>query len=802
MSFGRLSKEELEKRLAVLLAAPAGELDEREHLLYELQLHQLELEVQNRELIEARSALELSRNSYADLYDLAPVPYFTFDRYGVVLNVNLAGALLVGLDRALVIGAPFLALVRSEDESVFRCHLQRSLSGERQVPSEFGFTTDRTGLVHVQMSSAPVLDAAGTRVGVRVAFSDVTARKRIEADRRASFKTEQRLREVFEGLNRAGVVVAEALTLLGDKGPQALLQVIVDQARVLVRADFGAISVGGLANGTRSDGWVVSGVSGQPAGGAGARARTNPLFSAEALKASSAPPSDTLAGVPGAPPSETGFLAVPIRFGTTVLGQMYLSNAIDRRGFSDIDARGLERLAEHVGVILELARLHAIESRDRERLAMLARASDLLASTLDLDAVHGELARIAVPWLSDFCCVMLPRDARLHCVTAAHDGTALKFELAPLEPEPAHAVVKSLATAWYTQRPVLHSQISAEQVAAKLWSKLCPGRVPSSVLVVPMLSLGVTTGLVCFVQTSAKRVMEERDIPIAEELAVRCCLAVENARLFRARQDAVIARDQQLVTATDALAARDGVLRIVAHDLRSPLAGIRLLGSSLLRQVPEAQRTQQHPMALLGRTVARMDRLIQDLLDVARLDGGALPLEPGLLDVSAVVSEALDGNALRASQSGIRMTLDVQCSYARLYADRARLLQALDNLVGNALKFTPSDGLIQVGALDGAGTSPEVVFFVRDNGAGIAPEHRSRLFERFWKAAPNDARGAGLGLSIVKGIVDAHGGRVWVESALGEGSTFYFAIPVLAEALAAPPSVQPSGLTPRACARF
>jgi signal transduction histidine kinase len=440
-------------------------------------------------------------------------------------------------------------------------------------------------------------------------------------------------------------------------------------------------------------------------------------------------------------------------------------------------------LAEHVGVILELARLHEVEARDRERLGMLGRASDLLASTLDHDTVHGELARMAVPWFSEFCVVMLPDGAGLRCITAAHDGTALRFGLPDLGPESVGptAGLALLATAWRSQRAVLLGQVSVEAGSAPLWDKLCPGRRARSLLVVPMVSLGVTTGLVCFVQASLKRRMEERDIPIAEELAMRCVLAVENARLFREAQDAVTARDIQLGNAQDALAGRDGVLRIVAHDLRSPLAGIRLLGSSLLQQVPEEQRSPKHPMALLSRTVDRMDRLIQDLLDVARLDGGVLPLEHGMCDVGFLLAEAVEANALRASQSSIRIVSELKCSRERLYADRARLLQALDNLIGNALKFTPAGGLIVVGVKDGPERVPDLVFFVRDDGEGIAPEHKERLFERFWKATPNDVRGAGLGLSIVKGIVAAHGGRVCFDSALGEGSTFYFSIPVIEE---------------------
>jgi signal transduction histidine kinase len=176
---------------------------------------------------------------------------------------------------------------------------------------------------------------------------------------------------------------------------------------------------------------------------------------------------------------------------------------------------------------------------------------------------------------------------------------------------------------------------------------------------------------------------------------------------------------------------------------------------------------------VIARSVTRMNRLIQDLLDVARMEGGRLSIERVPVSAHAVIADAAQAQATLAASASLDLRLDAPKELPDVLADRQRILQVFENLVGNAIKFTGPGGLITVGAEPANG---QVLFWVADTGAGIAADQLPHVFERLWqgKAA---GQGAGLGLPIVRGIVEAHGGRVWVESTAGEGSTFFFTIP-------------------------
>jgi signal transduction histidine kinase len=220
--------------------------------------------------------------------------------------------------------------------------------------------------------------------------------------------------------------------------------------------------------------------------------------------------------------------------------------------------------------------------------------------------------------------------------------------------------------------------------------------------------------------------------------------------------------------------AREQVLGVVAHDLRNPLS---LLGmtTQLLAEPDLTPERRQTTLAISTRAVQRMNRLIGDLLDIVRLESGHLSLNLGRSDVNHLLTETIEAFEARASEQGISLVVTPAPSGTVVQADEERMLQLIDNLVGNALKFTPSGGRVSIAGYVDDG---ELRIAVADTGPGIAEEQRSRLFDRFWQARGNDRRGLGLGLAIAKGIAEAHGGRLWVDSTVGEGSTFQFAIPL------------------------
>ena len=156
------------------------------------------------------------------------------------------------------------------------------------------------------------------------------------------------------------------------------------------------------------------------------------------------------------------------------------------------------------------------------------------------------------------------------------------------------------------------------------------------------------------------------------------------------------------------------------------------------------------------------------------IEAGQLTIENVRLVGAQIVSDAADGHRELVSSVSIELRLDMAQEVPEICADRERLLQVFDNLIGNAVKFTAPGGCITLGA---ALRDTDVLFWVGDSGSGIPIEDQAHVFDRFWQARRTKRTGAGLGLTIVKGIVEAHGGRVWVESTPGRGSTFFFTIP-------------------------
>jgi signal transduction histidine kinase len=225
-----------------------------------------------------------------------------------------------------------------------------------------------------------------------------------------------------------------------------------------------------------------------------------------------------------------------------------------------------------------------------------------------------------------------------------------------------------------------------------------------------------------------------------------------------------------------ALAYRDDFLGMVSHDLNNLLGGIVLSASVLARQATRSDQgphvTQETTRILLY--ASRMKRLVGDLTDVTSLANGKLAVTIAPQEAHALTTEALASFRAVAAAKQISLGSYVPEGLLPVNCDRGRILQVLTNLMGNAVKFTPENGQVSAHAARDGG---DVRFSVKDNGPGIEAHLLEAVFERFWQAGKDDRRGLGLGLYIAKSIVDAHGGRIWVESRFGAGSTFHFTIP-------------------------
>ena len=252
------------------------------------------------------------------------------------------------------------------------------------------------------------------------------------------------------------------------------------------------------------------------------------------------------------------------------------------------------------------------------------------------------------------------------------------------------------------------------------------------------------------------------------------------------RVDAAAAHPQALVVPADsALAleqpplqnperstrARDEVLTVVAHDLRSPIHTI-IAAASLLGLTFDDDRSR-HQIAIIQRTARSMERLTAQLLDVARIEAGVLEVRNDPIDLPPLIAEALEEFEGPARARRIAIRCEIGNDIPQVAGDHDRLIQVLSNLLGNAMKFT-YDGqgiVLRVARLGGM-----LQISVEDSGVGIAREDLPHIFTRFWQANRMSRAGAGLGLAICKSIVEAHGGRIWVASVVGRGTTMYFTL--------------------------
>lgn len=243
--------------------------------------------------------------------------------------------------------------------------------------------------------------------------------------------------------------------------------------------------------------------------------------------------------------------------------------------------------------------------------------------------------------------------------------------------------------------------------------------------------------------------------------------------LLRSRSLSLALR-QRAEEAEQAARTRDEVLALVAHDLRNPLNVVLTSGELLLETGDGLEPRARDRLKMIQRAVSQMDRLIQDLLEVSGMEAGNISIETSEQPVDRLLHSACRTMEHVAREKQIELLCEHESALPPVLVDRDRFDQVLGNLIGNAVRFTPQEGQVRVGAeRDGE----RVRFSVSDTGVGIDPADLPHVFDRFWQAKRSREGGAGLGLAIARGIVAAHGGEMWVESEQGSGSTFFFTLP-------------------------
>ncbi len=410
--------------------------------------------------------------------------------------------------------------------------------------------------------------------------------------------------------------------------------------------------------------------------------------------------------------------------------------------------------------------------RNEDRQKLLATAGWVLAASLDVESTMATIAELPVPLLGDWSLLeLLTPDGYSRRAAATHMDPRRHDESSGLVSRVSEVLDVHLppASAGRVAHETEAQRITdvASWLSANFHEKAARERAESlgasAVLIVPLRAGGRAIGALHLVRTRPGASHNMEEVHVADQFAGLAALALENARLYQESRRAV--------------RERDDMLAIVSHDLRNPVNAIVMLTGAVLSREPGDERplmVREDIEAIRG-AARQADGLIQDLQDVSRIANARLRVERRPVLLTDLVKESADIFEPVMEDAVLRFVRRIEDDLPPVHADAHRLQQVLSNLLGNAVRFTPHGGEI---VLTAEHRDDGVRISVRDSGPGVPAEDVPRLFERYWQAPRLLRAGSGLGLFIAKGIVEAHGGKIGVNSSLGKGSEFWFTVPL------------------------
>lgn len=425
----------------------------------------------------------------------------------------------------------------------------------------------------------------------------------------------------------------------------------------------------------------------------------------------------------------------------------------------------------------QLVHEQAIRSQaelEQQRFAFLASASATLATSLDYETTLQSIAQLAVPYLAEYCIIdLIEPQGEIRRVALAHrdaDKQTLVQQLGSYPPQVSGA--EGVSRVLQAGEPQLIGDVSPallEQIAQdERHLALLQALRPCSLMIMPLTVRTTIIGAFTLATAESGRRYGHDDLALAQEIAGRAALAIDNARLYHEAQEAVRVRDQ--------------FLSIAAHELRTPLTALlgnaQLLERRATRDTNIGERNQNLARVVSGQA-NRLNKMIVTLLDITRLERNQLQLEYETLDLAALLHRLVD--EMQASLRTHTMRVSVVVEPVMLDGDALRLEQVFQNLIHNAIKYSPAGGSIHI---DLTLSNDSVCVSVRDQGIGIPASSLPHLFQRFYRAANVDNHsisGMGIGLYVVKEIVGLHGGTVTATSIENHGSTFTVTLPLAAE---------------------
>lgn len=415
-------------------------------------------------------------------------------------------------------------------------------------------------------------------------------------------------------------------------------------------------------------------------------------------------------------------------------------------------------LDRHRAWQLEMAARAAAEAGER-RMRFLADAARLLAASFDYRSAWESVARLAVPDIADYCFVDVLEEQSIRRIAVVSPDLTGNVAQEQVERMLASTVSQVLKT----REAIVHPATSSSPAIVTGDIAAASNLTIQSYMCVPLRVNDHCLGTLTLASVSSAHLYTSNDLILLEDLARRAVVSFENAQLY--------------LDALQAVRSRDDVVNAVSHDLRGPLAIVLgFVNMFLAKKPPEPSLIcDRKQVEAVQRSANQMNILIEDLLDTASIEAKHLSVQKEACAVVPLVDEAIELPRTLATNKQVQLRSEIPSDLPSIVVDRHRILQVFANLIGNAIKFTPSGGTITVRAEP---LEFDIQFCVEDTGSGILEDEMAHLFDRFWQAKKTARLGTGLGLFIVKGIVEGHGGRVWVESKLGLGSKFFFTLPV------------------------
>ena len=447
---------------------------------------------------------------------------------------------------------------------------------------------------------------------------------------------------------------------------------------------------------------------------------------------------------------------------------------------------------ERTRLIHEQAARVEAEAR-QERLAFLADASNVLAGSLEYRETFENLAKLIVPRLADFCLIYAAEGEALRQAAVAHRNFEDPSDLGRL----ARVFPLSDAAKNSSKRVVQSGQSQllcdmSDESLQRLFERaedreLVRSLAAAAFIAVPIRARDRVLGAITMINTTTDRPCGPDELSLVEELAQRAGLALDNASLYKAAQEA-------RTEAERANLAKDQFLAMLSHELRTPLTPV--LTSVLALETESLPDDIRGSLQMIRRNVELEARLIDDLLDLTRISKGKVQLSLEIVDAHTLLRNALEICQEEISQKHLVLHVDLAAQKFRLKADPARLQQIFWNLIKNAVKFTPEGGRLGVRTNDDSGDKIRVE--ISDNGLGIDAESLPKIFDAFEQGERTRLGGLGLGLAISKALVEMHAGTITVDSAgRNKGAKFTVLFPVSAEVGDMTAPVVPASIKPR-----